>query len=327
MRRFFLLFFVAVLLALPTMALAEAFMNASTAIFEAFEAMSLPGETERTDFGQVGNWVSVVLQKREADGLRFYALVYDIEEEAFVTWDDLFLDGDAAADRIVEMAMEATYQNAYAENNQLTPVPRDNFRVQEGVLTVYYPADQHSYFSGRAGAVSFYAYELAGLLKENVPLNTGAIYGAVQTKQDVFAQGALPEPLGSWKIGGAMADAADVLGLVDVPDLTYEFSVYRFEAPEMRGIALLSGTTEDRVQTATIGGIYAERMDLGGLITGISTRVECIEALGEPDLEMEIATADAYSLRPVGETLCWEENGRVLELHFVEGILQSVLLR
>ncbi|MCL1963529.1 MAG: hypothetical protein FWF69_00505 [Firmicutes bacterium] len=327
MRRSFALLLFFALLAMTLPALSEEGMRmAVDAIFDALWDPSAPGVIEATEFSVDGDWVFAVQRRREADGLRWHAIGYDMASERFVTWDDLFADGDAAAERIAQIADSAMYHNAYAEHNRITPVPRDNFALANGVLTVYYPAEQLAHFSGRAGAFGFYAYELADLLREGAPLAVGDAKEAPAAMTAALAGGSLPG-YEKWAIGGAMADAAEALGLVDVPDLTYDFAVYRFEDPCMRGVALLSDPGGDSAGNATISGIYAERIDFSGLCAGVSARAECVLALGAPDAKCAIEEADGYSLRPVGETLRWERDGRALELHFVEDVLHSVLLR
>ncbi len=329
MRRFFCLLLAGLLLAAPC-ALAQG--APWDAILSAVQALNPDGLSQDAQFKEAGGWMSAIVSQEgmiapRLEGTQWHGLVYDTETGEPVAWDDLFADGDAAAARMEEIAEESTYDNAYAEYNQITPLPRESFAVYDGVLTVYYPAEQLSHFSGRSGAFSFYAYELDGLLNEGVPLAAGDVAGAKTAMAAALTDGALPAPLDEWKLGGSMSDAADKLGVVDVPDLTHDFAVYRFEAPEMRGVSLLAKPDEENVNTASIAGIMAERIDFSGLQTGVSTREECVAALGEPAETVAVDASDAYSRLPVGEALMWSGDGKtVLELHFAEGVLYSVTL-
>lgn len=118
-----------------------------------------------------------------------------------------------------------------------------------------------------------------------------------------------------------MAEADAALRLVDVPDIKLDYAVYHFEAAPMRGVSLLS--TGESVDSALIEGVFAERMDFYGLCTGVAAREACVAALGEPDESRVVETADAYSRLPAGETLCWRNETRALELHFVDGCAQQ----
>lgn len=302
------------------------------AVFEAVEGFRAEGFTHSADFIEVGAWISAVILKEGqfegvGKGSESIGLVFDLATGEQITWDDLFVDGDAAAEAILRIAEEATYDNAYSEFHNISPVPRDNFAVTKDTLTIYYPVDQLSHFSGRCGAFSFYAYELSGLFKEGVPIQTGDSALAKEALENAFSEKALPGPLSQWRIGGKMSEASEMLSLVDVPDLTYDYAIYRFEAPEMRGVSLLANLDEDRAETANIAGIMAERIDFSGLFTGIADREACVEALGDPDEVSVIDDADAYSRLPNGETYRWIGDGVALEMHFVEDILQSVTLR
>lgn len=328
MRRLFLFVLVCLLFAAPA-ALSQENQKTTDALFAALDekapgAMMIPGGVS---FFEEGPYMTAVARIENLDVTEWAGLVYDTQAGAFVAWDDLFTDGDAAAAKLEAIAEASSYANAYAEHNRISPMPRDNFAVFDGQLTVYYPSQQLSHVSGQAGAFSFYAYELDGLLKEGVPLFKGDPAKAREVLSHALSEGALPGSLSAVKLGGAMREAAETLGLVDVPDLTYDFAVYRFEDPKMRGVSLLSGTDEEHAETAVIRGIYAKRMDFSGLITGFTTRQACVQALGEPDAAMAVETADAYSRLPVGETLLYRGEGRAMEFHFTDGVLHSVTLR
>ncbi len=328
MRRFFCLFLMGMLLA-GSAAVAQG--TPWDAILTAVEKLNPDGLEQEAEFHEAGGWISAIVSQKgriapQMEGTQWFGRVFDMATGEPITWDDVFADGDAAAERIQALAEASAYDNAYAEHNQIAPVPRDSFSVRDGVLTVYYPAEQLSHFSGRSGAFSFCAYELDGLVREGVPLAQGDSGQAKEAFEAALAEGAFPEPLSEWKLGGEMGEAAEALGLVDVPDLTYDAAMYRFEAPEMRGVTLLAAPLDEDVDRAVIIGIMAERMDFSGLKTGISSREACVTALGEPDSGEMVETADAYSRLPTGETLKWIRGDKALEMHFIDGILFSVSL-
>lgn len=319
--------FLAIILGLSLLAstaLAADLGKATDALFDAIMGLEKP--PQGVTFAEAGPWMSGVAGQADANWRWWRGFVYDMQTEAMLTWDDLFADGDFAAAQLEAIAQAGQYDNAYAEHTDIVPMPRDNFAVADDQLTVYYPPEQLSYFSGRAGAFSFYAFELDGLLRETVPLAVGDVAKAGAARDEVLAQGALPGALSPWALGSPMADAAQALDLVDVPDLTHDYAVWHFEAPQMRGVALLSSCDEDDEATATITGIQTERIDFSGLCTGIATRDTCVATLGEADRAETLASADAYSRLPEGETLYWDGDVASLALHFFGDVLHSVAL-
>ena len=332
MRRFFCCIFIVLIVLLAAASVSLAGPLPLDFVFEAVEGFRAEGFTHSAEFVEAGPWLSAVIMKEGhfegfGHGVEWIGLVFDLETGDRITWDDLFADGDAAAEAIEGIASASSFRNAYSEHDAISPVPRDNFAVSGDTLTVYYPVDQLSHFSGRCGAFSFYAYELSGLLKEDIPLHGGDPASAKEALAAALAAKALPGPLSKWAIGGAMIDAKNELTLVDVPDFSYDYAIYRFEAPEMRGVSLLSNPDEDNAETATIAGIMAERIDFSGLCTGVSSREDCVAALGNPDGTEFVNESDAYSRLPVGETLRWLGGGVALEMHFVQDVLHSVTIR
>lgn len=314
----------AILVLCTSAAMGEAFQQASGAILDVLMADGMP---ENTAFDEHDTWISASAEYKDRDFTRFLGVIYDTETEAFVSWADIFAAGDAAAARMEAIAEEAHYANAYSEYNAISPVPRDNFALLGQELVIFYPPEQLSYFSGRAGAVSFYAYELEGLLNEGIPFKAADIADAKQVLAEVQETGTLPQLVDLIAIGSDMAQADASLTLVDAPDVRYDYAIWQFEAPQMRGAALLSATDDTDKQAAKITGIQTERIDFGGLCTGIATKADCIAALGEPATQDTIETADAYNRLPAGETLTWPGETYAVDLHFVDDVLQSVTVR
>ena len=330
MRRFLVALFVCLCLC---MAVSFAEMLPLEPLFEAVEGFKAEGVTQSTEFLNAAPWMSALVRSEGqfddvGEGVQYHGITFDVETGEQITFEDIFTDADAAVARIQEIAEAFAFDNAYAERNETTPIPQDNFIATQDFLTIYYPISQFSYFSGHSGGFSFYAYELEGLLREDIPLQKGAIDAAGDALTETFKRKSLPGFLTPWAIGSSMADADAALTVVDVPDLTYEHAVYRFEAPEMRGVSLLSRSEEDNVDTAVISGIMSTRIDFSGLCTGIATKEDCIAALGEPAASALVTEADGYSRLPVGETLSFTagDTDTVLEMHFVDSILYSVSL-
>lgn len=314
MRRFLAVILLAALLSAPLCAGADA-MNA---LFDALDALG----GEDAAFSVVGELLCATARK----GGETYGFVFSDETGERMAWDDLFADGDAAAARLEEIAAAWTYANAYGGFENLSPMPRDNFALDERGLTVFYPASQLTNLSGSQFGVWFDAYELEGLLSENVALARGDAGGAAEALRTALETGLLPGLPEQTALGGGMAAAADALGLVDVPDVKRGAAVWAFEAPVMRGASLLSAPDALSKESAAITGAFALRIDFSGLIPGESTKEACIRALGAPDETARVAGADAYDRLPDGETLLWRGEAALLEMHFVENILYSVAI-
>lgn len=321
MRRILILMLTIFLMGVPG-ALAEQADMPWDIILEAVAALNPDGLTQNAEFVQAGTWMSVTVSQEgfiapRMQGVQYYGLVFALPEGERIAWEDVFIDGDAAAARMEEIASASLHFNTYSEYNEVSPVPRESFTVQDGVLTVYYPATQLSCFSGRSGGLSFYAYELDGLLAPDVPLHAGDPAQAGSALNQALESAALPGPLSAWAIGRPMQEAADALGLVDVPDFDEHYAQWMFEAPQMRGVTLLSAREMDQVETAVISGIRTTRIDFSGLQTGISTREACLAALPDGAEAGEDAN---------GDTLSWQEGNIRLVLHFVDDVLHQVSL-
>jgi len=324
MRRFFLIL---MMLSLFSFAQAEELpMTRLDAVIQTDVAI-LTRDAEHYDLlrTQCGDWTSVRVTvygmvAPRLEGMQVYGMVYETETCRRITWEDLFSDPERAAEIIAETVYASSDGNAYSQYDQVEPVPRDNFSFENGVLTVWYPADQLSHFSGRCGGVSLYPKQLEEVYLETVPvLREGSL-------EEILSSGRLPAPLHQIQIGDDMAFADQLYTVKDVPDEAYDYALYRFEAPETARAAILADREETDVETAKIKGIMSEHFDLFGLTTGYASREECVLLLGEPDRVQAVETSDGYSRLNVGESLYWQGETCELELHFADGILRSVAL-
>lgn len=314
MRRTILIFLLAALLCAPLAGRADAM----GALFDAIDELG----GKNAQFSVVGGLLCATAQK---DG-ETYGFVFDGATGERLTWDDLFTDGDAAAGALEQNAAGWIYDNAYGDFENIAPMPRENFALDEAGLTVYYPAAQLRNLSGAQFGLQFDAYELEGLLREDIALARGDTAQAETALETALRSAALPGLPAEAAPGGGMARAAEALGLVDVPDGKRDAAVWAFEAPVMRGVELLSAPEDTDERNAVITGVFARRIDFSGLIAGETTKDECLAALREPDETRAVAAADAYDRLPAGETLLWRGEAALLEMHFVENILYSVAI-
>lgn len=322
MRRFFCFLLAALCFASAAIAAPSISMETMNALLD---IMPMRPEQKGT-FNVSGVWVAATMSYPESGGTQWDGMVFSTATKAQVVWDEVFADGDAAAAKIQEIAEASDDGNAYAEDRAYAPLPRDRFVVAKGQLTVFYPMEQVKLLSDHSGAISVFPFEVAGLYLEGIPFAAGDPADAQSAKEQALESGTLPGVVEDYPLGSPVRKADEALRLVDVPDLTLDAAVYRFEAPMMRGICLLSSAGDDNPETAAITGQFATRFDFSGLATGEATPEDCVAALGSPDEEAAVTGANAYSRLPDGQTLTWRGHGRALSLHFVGNVLHSVAL-
>jgi len=86
----------------------------------------------------------------QRDAHAYTALCYDLKTGRQLVMSDLFLDADAAIERMETIVLESLSDelNGYLEYSDLTPLPQDSFTLDENGVTFWYPADQFRLLSG-----------------------------------------------------------------------------------------------------------------------------------------------------------------------------------
>ena len=300
--------------------------------------------------------LGLIWQGRQADGTdgcSAYGLTLDRETGAELTFGDLFADADAVAaamEEIIERDIVWELSD-YMEYADLLPIPRDCFWFDEAGFTVGYSDERYRYFSGKSGTVHFSWYELAPFIDEESPLYAYAQPqpADAQAIADCVAAGRfgdevaseLPPTRRTWiayerdygsglAVGDLMGDALSELTLLADPDYTRESMVYLFEDSGLRGYALEIPRYADTPEGETpISAVRASRISWHGLTTGVSTREEIAQLLGEPEQTLAYDSQDAaYAMLSPGESLLYAFGGNVLEAHLDEGgVLSCLILR
>ncbi len=319
------LLLLAVIAMLTVSAAAQCEFSRLDALVSLEESMLADGREIHVVRTEEAGWTNVryIVTGRLAPGLegtQTYGRVYRTENAQLVTWDDLFADADGAAEHLQELVYELTEENDYAGYRETSPIPRDNFVLENGVMTVWYPADQLSHFSGDSAGYCFYPQDLEPYWNVNLPLSRQG------DPLSVLVEKKLPAPLEEAVIGTAVAELADRWKLVDVPDTLNDAVCYRFEVPAMQGGLILAALGDTDQQTAQVAGVFSTNFDLFGIRTGSTRREEAVAVLGQPDLAEEKTEAGPYDRLPAGETLFWQGDGCRIELHFVDGTLYSIAL-
>ena len=230
-------------------------------------------------FGRYGQVVSTVL--------------LDLTEGSEVNISAVTGDMDAlqsALDLYVEEKV-LPHINTYLDASELLPVPLDNVYFAKDGLTIHYPADRFSFFSGNSGAVEIKYYELADMLADMDAQITP------DTAQQVFAlaaQGALPGVSDVW-LDMTLSGALAMHGTLTDPDYIADGEIYEVEEPALRGVQLI--VPRDAQEGEKLQGIRSMRVNMFGLKTGVTMRDECIQILGKAAASVNLDASAAESYR------------------------------
>lgn len=264
------------------------------------------------------------------------ALNVDLTDGSDIAFDRLFTDEEGLR-RDLEEYLDygvGPELSAHLRNSELTPVP-EVFGLTETGLTLYYPMEQLSTLSDRAGAVTILWYELREHLRledDDILTRIGArdmLVPAPDSGEKIRAAveaGTLPGvPV---TLGGSVQEATDTYRMLTDPDLYQDGRMFALEDAAFRQVWLLTDAlTEKTWDKSVIKGLRADRFNLWGLYPGLDR--QAVEAmLGQPDtvLTLDADMADAYRLVP-GESLYYNYTGVQLRLHFdAEGLLTSLII-
>lgn len=269
-------------------------------------------------------------QQNGRDGSSAACLTVSLETGMEIYMDELFADFDGAV-AAMEAIIEADVldgMNAYMENTDLLPMPTNSFFVDETGLTVFYPQERYSYFDGTSGSVTFYWHEIADYVGEGSPVYAlsrpqAADAEAIRSGAGSFGNEwlALGEPLG---------EAMTTCDLTDEPDYTTSAVVYASGDARLRGVSVeIPKYAETAPEDTSISAVRHSRVSFHGLTTGVSTREDIVQLLGEPDAVLAYSEDAAYdALLTPGESLVYTCKAYVLEAHMDEGgVLNCLILR
>lgn len=197
------------------------------------------------------------------------AALLDAQTGEELALEDVFPDTGALQaflDDQMENGVQETL-NTYLDAGDLLPVPTDTVCFDVTGATFHYPSERFMYFSGHAGALHLYWYQLEGL--------TGIAAPAWQ----------FPDLTGR-SIDGLL----ELYGSLTDPDLIAGGEIYEFEDPALRGVQAIAD------DTGTVTCIRTDRFDLGGVRPGMS-RDEAETLLGPPQTTVALDGAAALNLR------------------------------
>ena len=144
--------------------------------------------------------------------------------------------------------------------------------------------------------------------------------------QNAASEGMLPGV--DAKIGDSLMERLNEYRLLVEPDYYPGGRVFEMEAPEFRGVWLLTDALTEAYDDSQVLGIRADRINLYGIQTGVTTIEQWRAALGQPEstAQLDDMTAEDYRL-PAGTSDYYVYGENKLRLHAdEEGVLQSVQL-
>lgn len=274
-------------------------------------------------FSTVINAVGIMENGRS--GQEYTALCFSLSTGKPVTLSELFSDPDAAV-AYMEQTLEDTYWDelsAYLVYAALSPLPVDQFTLDENGITFYYPSEQFSLLSGYSGAAQFHFDELSEYWitdPEGYPAKLGALPQALSDAEmktkiiDAVTNGKLPDiPV---TLGMSMPELVSAFRLLRTPDQYPGGRYFQLEAPMFRQVLVLSDALTSTYDNSVAEGIMSFRTDLYGLKTGETQRERWLSVLGDPKSTVVFDEDLAYDYGlPLGTADYYSFNGRQLLLY------------
>ena len=264
------------------------------------------------------------------------AVNIDLTDGHLIGWDDLFSQPEEALTAIGAYLDEcvAPELSAHLSAGSLAPLP-ETFGLSPYGLTLLYPIEQLSTLQDEAGAVVIHWSEIRDHLKleEGSVLDRIGAAGNLTFPDDALA--ALTEAVEDGSIPGIPAaigqpvqELTDLYGLQIDPDLYEGGRMFLPDDSAFRQVWLLSDALLATWEQSTVQGLRADRLNLLGLQTGLTTREDYLAALGEPESSLQVDEDRALNWRIVPGMSDYYTLGEYrLRLHVdEEDVLRSVFL-
>lgn len=249
-------------------------------------------------------------------------LSFDLANGQPVTAEQIFKDL-AAAQTWFEVKVAEIYEETlsnYLDIEDLKPFPLERFLIDETGLTFYYPDNTLTWLSGKTASIHFLYHEILDQLKieESSFLgNLGVLERLKPNEQsqtrikDIIKDGRLPGF--DIRLGEKMLDIQEQFGLLYDPEGFAEGESIQLEDDRYRETLLIA------YGDGLLDGILSKRMNLFGLITGLSTQDQAQSVLGEPftSLDMTQTAAALYKL-PVGIMDVYQIEEAELRMYYQE---------
>ena len=254
------------------------------------------------------------------NGYSYLPLQFDLANGQALGADAIFQDKNAAAEWLLEDLNNhyADGLSNYLDLSGLSPFPIDRMLLFESGVTFYYPDNQMTLLSGKPAAIHYLYHEMKDILN----LDTGSALVNLGTPETLMPNAKTAEKVSTFAAQGKLPGLPVHLGdqldeLINAYHLQYDAEgfpggeKYQLEDDVFRGTTLLS------YDGATLNGLLSTRMNLGGLITGLSDREAVLAALGQPlmSLPLTVDAAAVYGL-PEGSLDNYQYGENVLKLYY-----------
>lgn len=264
------------------------------------------------------------------------AVNIDLTDGHVITWDDLFLRPEEALAAIGVYLDErvAPELSAHLSAGSLAPLP-ETFGLSPYGITLLYPIEQLSTLQDEAGAVTVLWSEI----QEHLNLEEGSVLARIGAADNLRypedARAGLAEAISGGgfpgipaAIGQPVLELTDAYGLQIDPDLYEGGRMFLPDDAAFRQVWLLSDALTGGWEHSVIQGLRADRLNLLGLQTGVTTRDDYLAALGEPDSTLAVDEERALNWRIVpGVSDYYALGDYRLRLHTDEaGVLRSVFI-
>lgn len=272
------------------------------------------------------------------DGARpthvYSALNIDLRTGEIITLDDIFKDVDAALAAIEEYLdwEVAPELSAHLQNSALTPLP-EVFGLDATGLTLYYPIDQLSTLSDRAGKMHIAWCDLRAYLR----LEQGSVLTRIGVKgMLLFDAAGLAETVSLGRLPGLpvtlgeeMKPLTDRYGMLVDPDLYEGGRMFQLEDGAFRSVYLLTDALSEKWDGSVLQGIRMDRGNVYGLCIGQTQQAAWRAVLGEPAATVSLDGEKAEGQRlPEGESDYYHFGAYQLRLHAdAQGVLRSIIVQ
>jgi|LSQX01.1.fsa_nt_gb hypothetical protein len=249
-------------------------------------------------------------------------LSFDLANGQSVTAEQIFKDTAAAQTwfevKVAEI-FEETLSN-YLDIEDLKPFPLERFLIDETGITFYYPDNTLTWLSGQTASIHFLYHEILDQLKLEEQSFLGNLGVLERLKPDEQSQARIKDivkdgrlPGFDIRLGEKMLDIQEQFGLLYDPEGFAEGESVQLEDDRYRETLLIA------YGDGLLDGILSKRMNLLGLITGLSTQDDVQSVLGEPftSLDMTDTAAALYKL-PVGVMDVYPVEGVELRMYYQE---------
>lgn len=264
------------------------------------------------------------------------AVNVDLRDGRVIELTDLFARPEEALEAIGAYLDEqvAPELSAHLSAGSLAPLP-ETFTLSPYGLTLLYPIEQLSTLQDKAGAVTILWSEIQDYLKLEEDGVLARIGAAENLAFPENALEALAGALGEGRIPGVPAtvgqpvkELTDAYGLQIDPDLYEGGRMFLPDDAAFRQVWLLTDALTETWDNSVVQGLRADRLNLLGLRTGVTTREAYIAALGEPESTLNVDEDRAINWRIVPGVSDYYTLGRFrLRLHTDgDGVLRSAFI-